>query len=382
MPELVHPSQLDPRLADLTREQSTGFSAGLCRALAGRWQVDPLIVRLVFLALTFAGGVGIALYVWGWLLIPRVGGTPPILRWLPAFGTWPKNTQAIIVAVSSLVLVLSTARSTGVGWGPVIVVGALAWGLARRRRKAATSSYPPPHTSSSAATQASPVRGSTESVEQWRARLSPHNDSPLPLVDLYAAEPSRTPSAHPAEETRRTNWWATTTIIVSMAITAAVPIAMGLDSAVLWAGVAASGTAAVLILLHALFLRSHRLPAVLLLLVLTGAVATGLLASNRVPVADAAPAGMAVGDQFHSYLGEAPARLDLTGLPSDEAATIFIDATASVVEIRLDDPPGSIEVNSDTIAVETSYSSRSQTASDVTLVIDGDFSVIDIETLS
>ncbi len=371
MPELVHPAQWDPRLAGLTRPQSTGFTGGLCRALAERWQVDPIIVRLVVLALTFAGGVGIALYAWGCLLTPRVGGTPPILRWLPAFGGWPKNTQAIIVAVSSLVLVLSVARQTGVGWGPVIVVGALAWAMARRRRR---------NNDISSTTQPASARGNAESVEQWRARLSPHADSPLPALDLYAPEASRQAPSQVTQKTRRNNWWAAAAILLLMAVAAIVPIALGLDPAVLWAGVFASGTAAVLILMHSLIMRSRRLPVVLLVAVLSGAVGVGLLAVNHSAASDAPPVGVQGADQHHTFFGEAPAELDLTGLQIDEETTVLIDATASVVQIRVDDPPGSIEVNSDTIVVETSYTNRSQSASDLTLIIDGDFSVVEIET--
>ena len=381
MPELVHPAQLDPRLADLTRPQTTGFTGGLSRALAERWQVDPIIVRLVFLALTFAGGVGIALYAWGWLLTPRVSGTPPIMRWLPAFGTWPKNTQLIIIAASSLVLVLTVARQTGVGWGPVIVVGALAWAMARRRRRSTDSFDMTPSNHSSTSETAS-ARTSSESVEQWRARLSPHADSPLPAVDLYAPEGPRQSTTRPIQPTRRNNWWAAAAILLFMGVAASVPITLGLTPSVLWAGVAASGTAAVLILLHALIMRSRRLPVALLLLVLSGAVGVGLLAVNNSAVEVTAPPFAPGEDHTYKFFGEAPAELDLTGLEIDGATTVFIDATASVVQIRVDDPPGSIEVNSDTIVMDTSYSNRSQSASDLTIIIDGGFSVVDIETVS
>lgn len=44
--------------------------AGVCAALAKRWNVDPLLVRAVAVALTFLGGAGITLYALGWLLLP------------------------------------------------------------------------------------------------------------------------------------------------------------------------------------------------------------------------------------------------------------------------------------------------------------------------
>lgn len=382
MPELVHPAQLDPRLADLTRPPSTGVTGGLCRALAERWQVDPVIVRLVALALTFAGGVGIALYAWGWLLTPRVGGTPPILRWLPAFGTWPQRTQAIIVAVSSLVLVLSVARQTGVGWGPVIVVGALAWAMARRRRNATGSSSTTPSDSSSTAVQPNSARGADESVEQWRARLSPHAGSPLPALDLYAPEALRQPPVPPTPKTRKRNWWAAAAILLLMGVAACVPILLGLEPAILWSGIAASGTAAVLILLLSLIMRSRRLPVALLVLALVGAVGTGLLAVNHSAALNVPPVEITGENQYYEYFGEAPAELDLTALSVDEATTVSVDATASVVQIRLNEVPGSMQVLSDTIVVETSYSEGSNSTSQLELIVDGDFSVVEIEVVT
>ncbi|WP_164519871.1 PspC domain-containing protein [Flaviflexus salsibiostraticola] len=44
--------------------------AGVCAGLARRWNVDPLIVRAVFVALAFLGGAGITLYALGWLFLP------------------------------------------------------------------------------------------------------------------------------------------------------------------------------------------------------------------------------------------------------------------------------------------------------------------------
>ncbi len=382
MPELVHPAQLDPRLADLTRPPSTGVTGGLCRALAGRWQVDPIIVRLVTVALTFAGGVGVALYAWGWLLTPRVGGQPPILRWLPAFGRWTRNTQTIIVAVSSLVLVLSVARQTGVGWGPVIVVGALAWAMARRRRNTAAPSVDQastPHTPSPAAPSPSGNRNAAETVAQWRAGLAPHTGAPLPAVDLYAPEHTRPLPVAPGRRPQPKSWLAAAVILLLMAGAAAVPLGLGLDPAILWAGVAASGAAAVSILLFSLVVRSRRLPMPLLVLVLAGTVGTGLLAVNESTTPQVVSAHVVGDDMFYQYFGEAPAELDLTMLPADEATTVVIDATASVVQVSLKASPGNVSVNSDTIVVDTSYLTRSYADSQVDLIIEGSFSVVEIE---
>ncbi len=47
----------------LRRDTGRGVVAGVCAGLAARWRVDPLLVRLGFIAAALAGGIGIALYV-------------------------------------------------------------------------------------------------------------------------------------------------------------------------------------------------------------------------------------------------------------------------------------------------------------------------------
>lgn len=51
--------------------------AGVARGLAQRLGVDPVIVRIGFVVLSFAGGVGIVLYGALWLLLPVAGGDSP-----------------------------------------------------------------------------------------------------------------------------------------------------------------------------------------------------------------------------------------------------------------------------------------------------------------
>lgn len=378
MPQLVHPSQLDPRLTDLQRSQHTGFTGGLCRAVAHRWKVDPLIVRLAVIALAFAGGLGIVLYGWGCLLTPRAGGQPPVLRLLPAFGRWSLRAQAAVVAVSSLVVILSLARQTGVAWGPVIVVAAIAWGVARRRRRTPEAVFPAPTTIDAT----SSVPRGDETVEQWRSRLGAHGGSGLPTVDLYAPEPSSLSEA--PGETRsasRTSWWAALAIVALTAAGATMPLALGVHPVILWSFVAATGTSAALLLVWAVTVRRRRLPGMLLALALAGAVVTGMLAVTH-SQASTMPLDTATGGTAHySFVGEAPVELDLTELPADTTASVTIDATASVVRVRLSAPPNSVRVRSATTRVDDVALRSPGSTSELDLVIDGDFSVVGLEVV-
>ncbi|MGI5504514.1 PspC domain-containing protein [Lentzea sp. CA-135723] len=46
---------------------------GVATGIALRFQIDPVIVRIAFVALALSGGVGLPLYLAGWLLLPEEG---------------------------------------------------------------------------------------------------------------------------------------------------------------------------------------------------------------------------------------------------------------------------------------------------------------------
>jgi phage shock protein PspC (stress-responsive transcriptional regulator) len=47
--------------------------AGVAAGLADYFDVDPTLVRIGFVALSFMGGLAVPLYLAGWLLIPDEG---------------------------------------------------------------------------------------------------------------------------------------------------------------------------------------------------------------------------------------------------------------------------------------------------------------------
>src|SRR4051812_35015945 len=58
----------------LRRDPAHGIVAGVCAGLARQLGVDVLVVRVAFVAGSFAGGLGIVLYVLAWLLLPAGAG--------------------------------------------------------------------------------------------------------------------------------------------------------------------------------------------------------------------------------------------------------------------------------------------------------------------
>lgn len=62
-----------PGPAPWRRSTSDRMIAGVAAGVAARIQTPPWVVRLAFVVLTIFGGVGVPLYVIGWLLMPEEG---------------------------------------------------------------------------------------------------------------------------------------------------------------------------------------------------------------------------------------------------------------------------------------------------------------------
>ncbi|MEA2445062.1 MAG: hypothetical protein QOJ12_2354, partial [Thermoleophilales bacterium] len=118
----------------LQRDPAHGYVAGVCAGLARELGIDPLIVRIGFVAATLAGGFGIALYVLAWVLLPASSTRTGQLPGRRLLG----GRAAIEVGAGVgllLVAVLLTFRGLGIWIGdavtwPLVLVasgGALLW---------------------------------------------------------------------------------------------------------------------------------------------------------------------------------------------------------------------------------------------------------------
>ncbi|MEP6953139.1 MAG: PspC domain-containing protein [Solirubrobacteraceae bacterium] len=66
----------------LRRDRERGLVAGVCAGVARHVGIDPLIVRVAFVAAATAGGAGVALYLLGWVFLSDddAPGDAPVLR--------------------------------------------------------------------------------------------------------------------------------------------------------------------------------------------------------------------------------------------------------------------------------------------------------------
>jgi len=126
-----------PAREPLRRDRSRQLVAGVCAGIGRHLGVDPLIVRVAFIAAATAGGVGFLLYGLAWLLMPADEATEEA-RALPVVGRLHGGRGTIEVALGVGLLTLAfllTMRALGLWFSdvlvwPVVLVaggGALLW---------------------------------------------------------------------------------------------------------------------------------------------------------------------------------------------------------------------------------------------------------------
>ncbi len=115
-----------PRPA-VTRSRTDKVAGGVAGGLAQYSGVDALLWRVGFVALTLAGGTGIAIYLLLWLLMPAGPRTPS--EGTPAVPRGPRSPVAGITVAGLLILVglmVLVTRYTGLDLGAVgFLAGAL-----------------------------------------------------------------------------------------------------------------------------------------------------------------------------------------------------------------------------------------------------------------
>ena len=57
----------------LRRDREGAIIGGVCAGLGRRLGIDPIILRIVFIAATAAGGLGLVAYLLAWALLPGRG---------------------------------------------------------------------------------------------------------------------------------------------------------------------------------------------------------------------------------------------------------------------------------------------------------------------
>jgi signal transduction histidine kinase/phage shock protein PspC (stress-responsive transcriptional regulator) len=102
------PAATRPRL---TRRSHDKLIAGVAGGIGDRFEIEPNLVRLAFVVLTFAGGAGVVLYLAGWLWLPEDNGSAALIE---RGGGRRRSDWVQIAALGAVVLgVLLLSQSIG-----------------------------------------------------------------------------------------------------------------------------------------------------------------------------------------------------------------------------------------------------------------------------
>lgn len=120
------------------RDPDDQVLAGVCAAFGRYTDTDPVLWRVVVAVLAVFGGAGVALYLLGWVLIPRVGEPE---SWAERTLRRPDRSLSVggIVLLVVVAVLLLGLVDEGAGLGVFAVIAGLAYLVARERRQS-----PPP----------------------------------------------------------------------------------------------------------------------------------------------------------------------------------------------------------------------------------------------
>ena len=111
------------RSLGIVRPDHDRWAAGVAAGLARRWNVDPAVVRIAFVVLSFFGGLGVALYGLGWLLLPHPDGRIHAQQVL---------TGTVTAGFLGAVLLLLTTTHVQGPLLPLALVALVVWKLSTR----------------------------------------------------------------------------------------------------------------------------------------------------------------------------------------------------------------------------------------------------------
>lgn len=126
---------MDP-VTTLQRPAHGAPIAGVCAAVADRTGIDPLVIRVAAVLLAVSSGIGLVLYLAGWMLIPREGHTRGILlETFPGLAGAPRWMLVSVLAVALVLVTVTATRLTSTSLFPAVVIALVYYfGVHRPRR--------------------------------------------------------------------------------------------------------------------------------------------------------------------------------------------------------------------------------------------------------
>ncbi len=181
----------------LVRPRQGRFLAGVCTAIGRATNTDPLLWRVLIGVLAFFG-VGIVIYLAGWLLIPGEGDTASPIEAL--FGRGRSSTSAVLTLVLGVLTVVLLGALTE-SW-VVAIIAAVALAVAalainpRQGPPAPAAPPPPPNPYAPLPNPYVPVTGAVPPPGSYQPPFAPHGPytPPPPPVPPMPPKPKPEPS--------------------------------------------------------------------------------------------------------------------------------------------------------------------------------------------
>jgi phage shock protein PspC (stress-responsive transcriptional regulator) len=189
---------------------------GLCGGVAQHWGIDPVLVRVGWTLLALSGGIGLVLYLAGWLLIPVEGRDKALVDDL--FGEsvrrWPKELWITLVVVASLAMFAIFGWLSPFNIGPAVVI-AVIWyfGFYKGRQSKADTEPASAPTDFEPATPSEPQLVQypgpptpfTQAAQAWQGRIEEHMRQVAADSHTTGAPPDEWPSLPPADTPQPTS---------------------------------------------------------------------------------------------------------------------------------------------------------------------------------
>jgi phage shock protein PspC (stress-responsive transcriptional regulator) len=119
------PGAPPPASTPLRRSRSGKAIAGVCGGLGRSYDLDPVVFRVVLAVLALAGGVGLIVYGFAWLLIPVEGQDENEGRRLLSGRVEGPALTALLFTLAGSALLLSTVGNPNFLFFSVVTLGAL-----------------------------------------------------------------------------------------------------------------------------------------------------------------------------------------------------------------------------------------------------------------
>src|SRR4051794_20144536 len=110
----------------LVRRSEGRMIAGVCKGIADHFGIDPMLVRIGFVVITFFGGAGVVAYGAAWLLLPEDGESTSIGERVLREHRWGRIAGIVLIGIALVTVARPVWWVGGSGlFAVLLIVGGL-----------------------------------------------------------------------------------------------------------------------------------------------------------------------------------------------------------------------------------------------------------------